>query len=81
LLKEVLSGLEDGALKDMVEELLPIGTKNSINVTTVVTEDDMKKEGLADEQTLWERYEKGSNDEIRLEKPWKTPKNVAWKND
>lgn len=47
LLFDVFSTLEDGALKDFAEEILPFGSKYTRNITTIVSAEEMEQEGLS----------------------------------
>lgn len=56
LLRDIIGKLENGALKDMVEKLIPFNAENSHELNTILDEDDMKQAGLWTEKTLMERY-------------------------
>lgn len=56
LLRAVLADIEDGELKDMVEELAPFRKEYQHNVVSIMNEAEMKAEGLWSEATLTERY-------------------------
>ena len=58
LLRDIFENLEDGELKDMVEELVPFNQENSFNMKPVLDEEDMKQAGLWSDSTLMERYHK-----------------------
>lgn len=59
LLRDIIGNIEGGALKYFAEEIVPFGLKFSHNFTTILSEEEMKQEGLASEKTLWERYQEG----------------------
>lgn len=59
LLRDVLANLEDGALADMVEELLPFTSDQTRNLTTIINDEELKKTGLWTDKTLLERYRDG----------------------
>ena len=46
LLRDVIENLEDGQLKDMVDELVPFSNDAALNVTSIMNEEEMKAEGL-----------------------------------
>ena len=78
LLREIFGDLEDGALKDLVEELVPFNAENSINLKTILDEDDMKQAGLYSEETLMSRYKsKTPIDYGTTTQPKETPRERA----
>ena len=56
MLRDVVEELEDGALKDMAEELVPFRGEHAWNLTSIMNEEEMKAEGLWSETGLQERY-------------------------
>ena len=62
-MREIFSELEDGALKDMVEELVPFTAEFTYNQTTILNELEMKEEGLWHEEPLLDRYNKREGSE------------------
>lgn len=60
LLRDIFGGLENGELKDLVEEIAPFTSEFSHNLTTVLDADDMKQDGLFNEVPLLERYKSGT---------------------
>jgi hypothetical protein len=42
LLRDIFANLENGELKDLVEEIVPFSKEFSHNLTTVLDDDDMK---------------------------------------
>ena len=46
LLRDIFSNLENGELKDLVEELVPYNSEFAFNLKSVLDEDDMRQDGL-----------------------------------
>ena len=46
LLRDIFSNLENGELKDLVEELVPFNSEFAFNFKSVLDEDDMKQDNL-----------------------------------
>jgi len=47
LLREIIGELENGELKDLVEEMIPFTHEHSFNLTsTILNDDDLKEAGL-----------------------------------
>jgi len=42
LLRDILSNLEDGELKDIVDEIVPYNSEFAYNLKSVLDDDDMK---------------------------------------
>lgn len=59
LLRHIIGNLEDGSLRDMVEEILPFEAKYHYNLTTILNEKEMEELGLLhpERKTIQERYE------------------------
>ena len=56
LLRGIFENLEDGEIKDMVEQIVPFSSEFSHNLKPILDDDDMKQQGLYSEETLLERY-------------------------
>jgi hypothetical protein len=56
ILREIMGNLEDGELKDLVDEMIPIGKEFNHNYTTILSEEDMKAAGLHHDQPLLKRF-------------------------
>jgi hypothetical protein len=51
-----MASLEDGDLKDIVDEIVPFSNEFSHNMVTILDDDDMKQQGLYSDETLMSRY-------------------------
>lgn len=56
LLRDILGALEEGELKDMVNELLPFNAEFSHKLKSALDDDDMKSVNLWHKDTLLSRY-------------------------
>ena len=56
MLRDIFANLEDGELRDLVEEIVPFSKEFSHNLTTVLDDQDMKQAGLYSSKTLMDRY-------------------------
>ena len=52
LLRDIIGNLENGELRNLRDELVPFMMKDTIDFQSILSEDDMKKDGLFDEVTL-----------------------------
>lgn len=66
-MRDIFANLEDGELKDLVEEIVPFSKEHSHNLKTVLDDDDMKSVGLYSEVPLMERYKKKEKFDRRSE--------------
>jgi hypothetical protein len=56
LLRGIFESLEEGELKDLVDEIVPFSQEFSHNLKTILDDDDMKQQGLFSEKPLLLRY-------------------------
>ena len=64
LLRDIIGNLENengvyGDLYEMADEISPSTAEFAFNLQTVLSDDDLKKEGLYSDKTLLERYREG----------------------
>jgi len=58
LIRHILSSLEDGALKDLVEAVIPFSSNHNYNLTTILNDKEMGELGLLhpEKKTILQRY-------------------------
>ena len=67
LLRGIFESLEDGELKDLVDEIVPFSQEFSHNLKPILDDDDMKKHGLFSNEPLLDRYKKKTPIDRRTE--------------
>ena len=67
LLRGIFESLEDGELKDLVDEIVPFSQEFAHNLKPILDDDDMKKHGLFSNEPLLERYKKKTPIDRRTE--------------
>jgi acyl-homoserine lactone acylase PvdQ len=55
-LRDLLSSLENGELRSIADELAPFRAEHTIDLMTILDDDDMKADGLYDEKTIMEKF-------------------------
>jgi hypothetical protein len=55
-LRDLLSTLENGELRSIADELAPFRAEHTIDMMTILDDDDMKADGLYDEKTIMEKF-------------------------
>ena len=55
-LRDLLSNLENGELRSIADELAPFRAEHTIDLMSILDDDDMKASGLYDEKTIMEKF-------------------------
>jgi hypothetical protein len=55
-LRSIFEDLEEGELKDLVEEIVPFSKEHAHNLISTLDDEDMKSVGLYSEVPLMQRY-------------------------
>jgi len=56
LFKRPSSNLENGELRSIADELSPFRAEHTIDLMSILDDDDMKASGLYDEKTIMEKF-------------------------
>lgn len=52
----MLSNLENGELRSIADELAPFRAEHTIDLMSILDDDDMKAAGLYDDKTIMEKF-------------------------